>query len=108
MPDIKAKVATAKVDPWETPKETWEYITIPKETALGDPHDDLSINQRKFEAGKKYLVPKEVAEFLTERLFIYNKECVRRLQPTRDYASERAVSYGSAIAAQPIDASTIG
>lgn len=105
MPEAKA--TGKRVDPWETPKETWEYFSIPTETPLGEPHDNFSINHRTFKAGQTYLVPKEVADYLKERLRVYTKESVRRLQPNRDVTAEHAVNFGSANPAQAIDASKL-
>lgn len=101
----------AKTD-WDTPKDNWEYISIPEEDAIGRKHATVSNNNRNFEAGKTYLVPPAVAVDVRERLKIFNRECVRILQPKRDYKSEQQVDkFGTGSAAgigvQSVDPSTI-
>lgn len=81
---------------WDTPKDNWEYVAIPQENALGEQHATMGINDKVFEAGKTYHVPPKTAHTLRERLKVYNRSCVRVLQPRRDYDAERAVSIGSA------------
>lgn len=99
MADIKveAKVPTP-VDPWKTDQATWQYVTIPQENALGEVHAKLSLNRHEFFAGQTYLVPKEAAESLTERLHVYNKSCIRILQPRRDFDALSKIPLGNSSA----------
>jgi len=94
---------------WDSPKDTWEYITIPAENAIGETHAPVTNNRHKFEAGNTYLVPPAVAEDVRDRLKVYAKASVRVLQPKRDYDAERKVStYGSSGSiAVPVDPATI-
>lgn len=106
MVATSAKVPVT-VDPWETEKTSWEYVSIPAENAIGEVHADLSLSgphtYRLFEHGKTYLVPKPVAETITERLRAYMASRVRVYSPSRDMKSvyEQARSgVGSAQVAQ--------
>jgi hypothetical protein len=97
---------------WDTDKKNWVYVTIPAENALGEVHDAIGINDRSFGPDivrdpntdsvvavhpKTYLVPPEAAETINERLAVYNRACVRILQPKRDYKAEAQVDrFGSA------------
>lgn len=93
---------------WQTDKETWEYISIPEENALGYKHESIGLNEHKFDAGKTYLVPPEVATYVRERLKVYARSVVRTLQPNRDTVAENAVSVGTSNAgAKAIDPTTI-
>lgn len=85
----------AKTD-WDTDKKNWVYISIPVENPLGEPHASISNNNHSFEAGKTYLVPPLVAQDVHERIKLYGRECVRRLQPNRDIKSLQQVVIGSA------------
>lgn len=71
-------------------------MSVPAENALGNAHDNISLNRHLFEAGQTYKVPPQVAETVRDRIKVYNRSCVRLLQPRRDYESENAVSIGSA------------
>jgi hypothetical protein len=76
---------------WDTPKESWENISIPEENALGEPHASIWNNKHEFKAGQTYLVPPAVAGDVRDRLRAYAKSCVRVLQPRRDVKSEMEV-----------------
>jgi hypothetical protein len=94
---------------WDSPKDRWEYITIPEENPLGEKHASIANNNHVFEAGKTYLVPPEIAEDVKDRLRVYQRACVRVLQPTRDYKAERQVAIGSTNpGGNAVDPSTIG
>lgn len=100
------------VDPWETDKTNWEYVSIPEENALGQKHDTIGLHglntSHLFEAGQTYFVPAQVAAYVKDRLKVYNRSVVRILQPNRDVSAERAVSIGSVSggSAQSVDPST--
>lgn len=96
-------------DAYKTDQETWEYVTIPAENALGNAHDNIGLNKETFVAGQTYKVPAPIAAYLKERLREYAKSCVRVLQPKRDYKAEQAVSIGTSSggAFTPVDASQI-
>lgn len=89
---------------WDTPKDTWENVHVPKENVLGEPHDTMSINNHVFEPGQTYLVPPKIAETLKERLSTYNRGIRRRLMPNRDFEAERAVDrFSHNVGGQRID-----
>jgi len=110
-----ALVKTARdkepVDAWTTDETTWQYVTLPDEDPLGKEFPIVSLNKHVFEAGQTYKVPPQVADYVRERVKVFNRSCVRLLQPNRDLTAERAVAFGSASAAQigamPVDASGI-
>lgn len=86
----------APVDPWTTSQETWEFVTIPEEDPLGTKFHSISLNKQYFDAGKTYKVPPPVAVFLRDRIRVYNKSCVRLLQPNVDMKSISEVAVGTA------------
>ena len=92
----KKETGTTVSDLYKTDKATWEYVTIPEENALGEKHPEIRLNQEVFEPGKTYLVPKQVADYVRERLRVYVKSCVRILSPKRDFDALKAVPVGSA------------
>lgn len=105
-----ANLPAKQIDPWKTDKEGWEYIAIPEENALGERHASIGLNRNSFEAGQTYLVPPPVATFIKERLKVYNRACIRQLQPNRDIAAENAVAVGTSNSktATAVDPNSIG
>jgi hypothetical protein len=107
----KEKNYKEPVDPWTTDESTWQYVTIPDEDPLGKEYCKVSLNKHVFEAGQTYKVPPQVADYVRDRVKVYNRSCVRLLQPNRDIVSERQVAFGSSsasqIGAQAVDASNI-
>lgn len=106
MPEIKK---TDAKDPWTTPKETWQFVTIPDEDPLGYPYPNVSLNKTIFEKGQTYQVPPSVAQYVNERIKVYNRSCVRQLQSNVDRKSLQEVSVGTAspVAVNYVDASKI-
>jgi len=92
---------------WDTPKDTWEYVTIPKENTLGETHASVGINGRTFTAGNTYLVPKKIADEMRDRLAVYQKSVIRILQPRRDAQAESAVARSNPLYATPVDPTTL-
>lgn len=84
------------VDPWTTSQEGWEYVSIPEEDPLGTKFHSISLNKNYFDAGQTYKVPPPVAMFLRDRIKVYNKSCVRLLQPNVDLKSINEVQTGGA------------
>ena len=64
-----------------TPKETWQYVTIPEEDPLGKPFPTIYLNKEAFERGQSYNLPPQIATYVKDRIKIFNKSCVRLLQP---------------------------
>ena len=83
--------AVQKTD-YDTPQDNWEFVTIPEENALGEKHDNMSINHRVFEAGKTYKLPPKIAETLKERLRVYMQSTRRILQPRLDANAMKVVA----------------
>lgn len=78
MVEIKKAVAT---DPWETSQDTWQYVTIPEDNPLGHKFPTIRLNKYNFEPGQTYKVPVPVAATVNDRIKVYNRSCVRLLQP---------------------------
>lgn len=99
------------VDVWTTDETTWQFVTIPDEDPLGKEFPNVSINKHVFMAGQTYKVPGVIADYVRDRVKVFNRSCVRLLQPNRDIAAENAVYFGSKTASQigshPVDASGI-
>lgn len=93
-----------KISAWDTPRETWEYVTVPEEDPLGKEFPRVTLSGPKqehvFLAGQTYHVPSEVAAYVKDRVKVFNRGCVRLLQPNVDTQAQRAVSMGSQAAAQ--------
>jgi hypothetical protein len=108
---VKTAKDKAQPDAWLSPQETWEFVTVPDEDPLGKGFPDISLNKHVFSAGETYNVPKQVADYIKDRIKVFNRSCVRLLQPNRDIAAENAVYFGSKTASQvgshPVDASGI-
>lgn len=85
-----------QVNAWDTPKETWRYVTVPEEDPLGKGYPNISLNKDVFSAGKTYLVPPQVADYINDRIKVFNRSCVRLLQPNVDLKSIGEVNVGSA------------
>jgi hypothetical protein len=80
----KAKVETRPTtitDFYATPKESWQYVTIPEEDPLGKKFPTIYLNKEKFDAGQSYNVPAPIASYVNDRIKIFNRSCVRLLQP---------------------------
>jgi len=106
---------------WQSDKKDWEYVTVPAQNALGETHSPIVINEHEFgpkitrnENGEvikiedgKYLVPPEAAITIRERCQVYAKECVRILQPKRDFKSEQLVSRFGAARAQGVSTEAV-
>lgn len=84
------------LDPWKSNKETWQYVTIPDEDPLGKKYPNIGLNAHSFKAAETYLVPPQVAEYIKDRVKVFNRSCVRLLQPNADMKSISEVSVGSA------------
>lgn len=115
MPTVKpdTKTITGPVDPWDTSKETWQFVTIPDEDPLGKAFPNISLNKEVFVAGKTYQVPSVVASYVNDRIKTFNRSCVRLLQPNVDQRALDDQGKGSAVMsvlgnrAIPIDATQI-
>lgn len=77
---IAEKRPTTITDMYNTPKETWQYVTIPEEDPLGKPFPSIRLNKEAFEAGETYQVPPAIASYVNERVKVFNRSCVRLYQ----------------------------
>jgi hypothetical protein len=66
---------------YATPKETWQFVTLPEEDPLGKPYPAIYLNKERFEPGQTYNLPAQIASYLKERIKVFNRSCVRLLQP---------------------------
>jgi hypothetical protein len=79
------KVATEKrlttiPELFGTPRETWQYVTIPSDDPLGKPFPTIRLNKEAYEAGQTYQVPAPVAAYINDRTKVFNRSCVRLYQ----------------------------
>lgn len=95
------KQTTGPVDPWETSKETWQYVTLPDEDPTGLKFPTITLNKISFSAGQTYHVPPPVAEFVKERIKAFNRSVVRLFQPGVDRKALQEVAVGSAVPMAP-------
>lgn len=96
MADIKKPVATTSVDPWETDKATWQFVTIDEQDVTGKDYPTIWLNKLAFKAGQTYQVPGPVAQYLKDRIKAYNQSVVRLFNPRVDMDALRVVPVGSA------------
>src|ERR1700686_2302752 len=104
MATLKNVAVVEPVDAWDTAKETWEYVTVPEEDALGKEFPRVTLSgphtEHAFEAGQTYHVPAEVAAYVKDRIKVFNRGCVRLIQSNLDTKAQLAVAeHGSARAA---------
>jgi hypothetical protein len=99
MPPVEK--ATPVNDPWKSPKETWQYVTVPDVDLTDRKYPSIWLNKIEFQPGETYHIPPAVAEFVTGRIKAYNRSVTRLFSPTRDYAAENAVSVGTTAGATP-------
>jgi hypothetical protein len=64
-------------------KADWEFVTIPKEDAIGNPHCGVGLNQEHWGPGT-HQVPPVIAEFINARLAILDRQTRRILLPRQD------------------------
>lgn len=83
---------------YTTPQETWQYVAIPTEDPLGKPFPSIYLNKEKYDAGQTYHMPPQIASFVNERIKIFNRSCVRLLQP--DMAQDGIVRTADGAAAR--------
>lgn len=110
MPAINKPVTPAEpVDAWTTPKESWQYVTVPDEDPLGSEFPSISLNKHIFRAGETYQVPPPVAVYLNDRIKVFNRSCVRLLQPNVDRKALQEVAVGTTSPSAPsyVDATQI-
>jgi hypothetical protein len=84
MPTIAKEVEkrpTTITEFYATPKESWQYVTIPEEDPLGKHFPTIFLNKEAFHAGETYNLPAQIATFVKDRIKIFNRSCVRLLQP---------------------------
>lgn len=94
MPEPK-KVVEA-FDPWKTPQETWQFVTVPEEDPLGKAFPTIRLNKEAYSAGQTYKLPVAVAAYVNDRIKVFNKSCVRLLQPEMAQEGIIRTSDGSA------------
>jgi hypothetical protein len=66
---------------YATAKEAWQYVTVPDEDPLGKTFPTIRLNKEAFAAGQTYQVPPEIAKYVNDRIKVFNRSCVRLLQP---------------------------
>jgi len=94
MPETKTTTEASR-DPWKTPRETWQFVTIPEEDPTGLGFPTIRLNKSEFKAGESYSLPKEVAAFVNERVKAYNRSVTRLFSPVADRKSLNEVAVGT-------------
>lgn len=61
--------------------EAWQYVTIPTEDPLGKDFPTIRLNKDAFERGQTYKVSPQIAAYVNDRIKVFNRSCVRLLQP---------------------------
>lgn len=92
----ETKKAPVAVDPWSTPKETWQYVTLPDEDPTGKTFPTISLNKIGFSAGQTYHVPEPVALYVKDRIKAFNKSVMRLFNSRVDMDALNVVPAGSA------------
>lgn len=72
-----------------------EYVTIPLENIHEELHAPIQVNKKKFFAGNTYLVDKDVAADVKDRLAAYAKAQIRLLQRNPDKKALRDAPQAS-------------
>ena|ERR1700723_964048 len=65
---------------FQTPRETWQYVSVPQEDPLGKPFPTIRLNKEAFESGQTYQVPAQIAAYVNDRIKVFNRSCVRLYQ----------------------------
>lgn len=99
MPTIEKKVISA--DPWQSPQETWQFVSIPDEDVTGKVYPSIWLNKMEFTSGQTYQVPQVVAEYITGRVKAYNRSVTRLFSPSVDRVALNDVSVGTTAPATP-------
>lgn len=73
-------------NPWETSKDTWQYVTVPATDIYDHPFGDISINEHVFKSGEKHYVPAEVAEEMNRLIKNHEAYLLQLLQPRKRQA----------------------
>jgi hypothetical protein len=72
-----------RVNPWDTPKDTWQYVTIPERDIYDHPFGNISVNEHVFKAGAKHYVPAEVADEVNRIMKAHEEYLLQLLQPRK-------------------------
>jgi hypothetical protein len=116
MPNTTAVKDIARTIPevFATPKETWQYITIPDEDPTGLKFPSIGLNKIEFRAGETYHLPVQIASFVKERMKAFNRSVTRLFSPQVDRLALNEVAVGTTAGPTPdghrpgfVDASTI-
>lgn len=83
-------------DPFATPKDKWQYITIPEKDIYDHPFGSLAINEHVFEAGMKHFVPPDIAKELQRLITTREAYLMQLLQPRKRAAVLAQVNKNSA------------
>lgn len=96
-----AAIAKTPVDPWLTPKETWQFVVIPEEDVTGKTHPSIWLNKMEFVKGQTYQVPPQVAEYVNGRLKAFNRSITRLFSSQVDRVALNDVSVGTTSPSTP-------
>jgi hypothetical protein len=80
---------------FETPKETWQYVTIPEEDPTGLGFPSIGLNKIEFRAGRTYQLPVAIAAYVNERVKAFNRSVTRLFSPQIDRKALNDVAVGT-------------
>lgn len=89
------------VDPFDTPKETWQYVAIPEVDVTDKKHPSIWLNKMEFLPGQDYHVPPPVAAYIKDRLRAFNRSVTRLFSPSVDRIALNDVSVGTTAGTTP-------
>jgi hypothetical protein len=85
----------------KTPKETWQFVTIPDEDTTGKKHPSIWLNKIEFKAGSTYQLPVPLSDYVKDRLKAFNRSVIRLFNGRADMESLNQVSIGSTSGVTP-------
>src|SRR5690348_9688975 len=96
MPVTKPKFEDGKPTSWASTASTdeklaagWEYVTIPAKNPVfsKEKFPTIRINNMGFQAGRTYLLPKQIATTVKNRIAVFHAAQIRTLQPDEDVSA---------------------
>jgi len=97
----KEKKLTTVAELFGTPKETWQYVTIPDEDPTGLKFPSIGLNKIEFQAGHSYQLPAQIAAYVTERVKAFNRSVTRLFSPQVDRLAMNQVAVGTTAPSAP-------
>jgi hypothetical protein len=96
-----AERPTTVQDFLKTPKDTWQYVTIPDEDVTGKEHPSIWLNKIEFAKGTTYQVPGVIADYVKGRIKAFNRSVTRLFSPQVDREALGHVAMGTTAPSAP-------